>query len=467
MRLLGFDISRAKAAPGLQQWSSSSGGGWWPIVREPFTGAWQRNMEERADTLVAYHAVYACITLIASDIAKCRLRLVEETADGIWAETKSPAFSPVLEKPNSYQTRVQFIESWMTSKLINGNAYVLKQRDERRVVTGLYVLDPTRIKVLVAPDGAIYYELHADNLAGVRDNVTVPASEMIHDMTTVRFHPLCGLPPMAPAALAATQGLDIQRQSIKLFRNGGRPGGIITPEGPGSMRKEDADRIKEEWAANYTGENSGKVAVFSANVKFQPMAQAAKDAQLVEQLGLSGKMVCSAFSVPAHMVGIGDPPSYNNIEALNQQYYSQCLQKYFESIELCLDEGMGLTTVPGRSYGTEFDLDNLLRMDTASLVKSEAEAVGAGIKKLDEARKRLNLPKLEEGGNDAYLQQQNYSVAALAKRDAQDDPFATAAGNAPPPPANDDAAPADDGEDNAVAFIEDLHRKSAERFSYA
>ena len=87
-----------------------SGGGWWPIVREPFTGAWQRNMEERADTLIAYHAVYACITLIASDIAKCRLRLVEETADGIWTETKSPAFSPVLEKPNNYQTRIQFIE---------------------------------------------------------------------------------------------------------------------------------------------------------------------------------------------------------------------------------------------------------------------------------------------------------------------------------------------------------------------
>jgi len=393
------------------------------------------------------------------------LRLVEETTDGIWAETFSSAFSPVLEKPNNYQTRIQFIESWMTSKLINGNTYVLKGRDQRGVVTALYVLDPTRIKALVAPDGAIYYELHADNLAGVRDNVTVPASEMIHDMTTVRFHPLCGLPPMAPAALAATQGLDIQRQSIKLFRNGGRPGGIIAPEGPHTIKKEDADRIKEEWAQSYTGENSGKVAVFSANVKFQPMAQAAKDAQLVEQLGLSGKMVCSAFSVPAHMVGIGDPPSYNNIEALNQQYYSQCLQKYFEAIESCLDEGLGLTSVPGRSYGTEFDLDNLLRMDTSSLIKSEAEAVGAGIKKLDEARKRLNLPGME-GGNAAYLQQQNYSVAALAKRDAQADPFATAAGNAPPPAANDDAAPADDGAD-AVAFVQDLHRKSAERFSYA
>jgi HK97 family phage portal protein len=460
VRLFGLEITRAKAAPGQQAWSSSSGG-WWPIVREPFTGAWQRNMEERTDTLIAYHAVYSCITLIASDVAKCRLRLVEETADGIWAETYSPAFSPVLEKPNSYQSRVQFVESWMTSKLVNGNAYVLKSRDERNVVTALYVLDPTRIKVLVAPDGQVYYELYADNLAGVRDNVTVPASEIIHDMTTVRFHPLCGLPPMAPAALAATQGLDIQRQQINLFRNSGRPGGILAPETV--ISKEAGERLKEQWEQNYTGINSGKVAVFTNPLKFQPLSQMAKDAQLVEQLGLSGKMVCSAFNVPAHMVGVGDPPSYNNIEALNQQYYSQCLQKYIEAIELCLDDGLGLTGVPGRSYGTEFDLSYLLRMDTATLVKTITDAVGAGVMEIDEGRALLNLGPTE-GGKSCYLQQQNYSLAALAKRDASDDPFGTAAPKPAPAAANDDE---DDEEKNTVAFVEEWRRKSAERLNYA
>ena len=60
------------------------------------------------------------------------------------------------------------------------------------------------------------------------------------------------------------------------------------------------------------------------------------DAQLIEQLAMSAKMVCSSFGVPPHMVHVGDPPSYNNIEAINQQYYSQTLQKHFESIELCL-----------------------------------------------------------------------------------------------------------------------------------
>ncbi|EMR5235565.1 phage portal protein, partial [Salmonella enterica] len=39
-----------------------------------------------------------------------------------------------------------------------------------------------------------------------------------------------------------------------------------------------------------------------------------------------------------------------------------------------------------------------------------------------EARKSENLPPVE-GGDSLFLQQQNFSLAALAKRDASDDPF--------------------------------------------
>jgi phage portal protein BeeE len=153
-------------------------------------------------------------------------------------------------------------------------------------------------------------------------------------------------------------------------------------------------------------------------------------------------MVCSAFGVPAYMVGVGDPPAYNNIEALNTQYYTQCLQKYFEAIELLFDEGLGLVDTPSRWLGTEFDLDDLLRMDTMALIESIDKAVKAGAMKPNEGRKKLNYGPVE-GGDACYLQQQNYSLAALAKRDAKEDPFGKIAPpGAPqlPKPANDDAS---------------------------
>ena len=75
--------------------------------------------------------------------------------------------------------------------------------------------------------------------------------------------------------------------------------------------------------------------------------------------------------------------------------------------------------------GTEFDTDNLLRMDSVTQVTAIKDAVGAGVMSPNEGRGKLDL-KPVNGGESPYLQQQNYSLEALAKRDAQDDPFAPA-----------------------------------------
>lgn len=422
MRIFGYELVKQKTYSELVSAVGRNGGGWFPIVDEPFTGAWQRNISLRGDSLLSFAAVFACIERIASDIAKCRIRLVEQDANGIWVETTSSSFSPVLRKPNNYTNRIQFFENWMCSKLVMGNTYILKSRDNRGVVVGLYVLDPHSAHPYVAPNGDVYYKLSADNLSDLSEENTVPASEIIHDMTSIRHHPLCGIPPLVAATLPATQGVRILNQSAAFFENKAQPGGIITA--PGEIKQTTAERIKEFWSTQFQGGKSGKIAVFGDGLKFEPLAFNATDSQLIEQLGMSAKMVCSAFGVPAYMVGASDPPNYNNIEALNQQYYSQTLQKYFEAIELLLDEGLGLVNVPDKTYGTEFDLDDLLRMDTATLIESEGKAVGAGIKKPNESRRRLNLPPVA-GGDTPYMQQQNYSLNALDKRDTQEDPFAS------------------------------------------
>lgn len=402
-------------------WGSNNG--WWPLIREPFTGAWQRNQEIRVETTLAYSAVYACVTLIASDIAKMRLCLVQKDSDAIWSETESPAFSPVLTKPNRYQTRIQFFDQWIVSKLIHGNTYVLKERDDRGVVRRLYILDPTRTRPLVAPDGSVFYQLTKDALSRVEeDSISVPASEIIHDRMVPLYHPLCGVSPITACGLAALQGLSIQRNSTAFFQNNSSPGGILTA--PGTINDITAQRLKEHWEQNYTGNNVGKIAVLGDGLKFERMMITAIDAQLIDQLKWTAETVASCFHVPPHKVRIGQMPNYNNIEALNQDYYSQCLQTLIESIEILIDEGLALANVADKIYGARFNLDDLLRMDTATKVKAAGDAIKAGFMKPNEARAKFDM-KPVEGGDTPYLQQQNFSLAALNKRDQRDDPFGT------------------------------------------
>lgn len=449
-------LALAKVSKGLSAVPSGRGA-WWPLVREPFTGAWQQGVVLRNDELTSHYAVFACVTRIASDVAKLRPRLMMRSG-AIWVE--NPGNSPfwgVLRKPNRYQTWTHFYEFWMNSRLLHGNAYALKARDARGVVVALYLLNPMLVRPMVAPDGQVVYQLGADDLNGLPQGANfVPASEIIHDRMNCLFHPLVGLSPIYACARAATQGLNIQDNSIKFFENMSRPSGVLTA--PGQINDETAKRIKEHWDEKFGGANSGKIAVLGDSLKYEPMTMKATDAQLIEQLRMTGEQICTAFHVPSWKVGIGSNPTYQNAEVSNQVYYSDCLQSHIESIEQALDDGLSLPS----EMRVEFELEDLLRMDNGAKMEFLAKAVGSAIYSPNEARAKFNLPPVP-GGEAPYLQQQNYSLAALAKRD-EGDPFAepAAAPVAPPTPSgqqdNEDDDP-DEIDDDVVAALLDRFTK--------
>jgi len=425
LSLFGFELSATKAA-GLRPLSSSSRGGWYPIIREPFTGAWQQNAEISGPTALSNTTVFACITLIARDVAKLRLRLVQQDDEGIWSETTNSAYSPVLRKPNRYQTILSFIEQWMTSKLWQGNTYALKERDGNGLVRAMYVLDPKRVCPLVSPDGSVYYELRRDDLAAVASEiVTVPASEIFHDKCVPLFHPLIGTSPLYACGLSALQGLTIQQTSNQFFAGGSHAGSLLTY--PGAISNDQAKRVKDYWETNFSGVNAGRVAVLSDGVKYEALTVNAVDSQLIEQLNWTAETICSCFHVPAYMVGVGPAPPVANVEAMLQAYYSQCIQSHLTSAELVLDDGLGLEGTP---YGTEFDPDDLIWLDMQTKTKAASEAIGSGAMSPNEARKKYFGLGSVKGGDTPYMQQQNFSLSALDERDS-DAPFAKAAAPAP------------------------------------
>jgi HK97 family phage portal protein len=460
LEILGYELIARKTAGDLRPVNPASGrGGWYNVatVREPYTGAWQQNAEIPGDTALSYFAVFACVTLIAADIAKLHLRLVQQDREGIWTEATNPAYSPVLRKPNRYQTIQKCVEQWITSKLVHGNTYVLKERDQRQVVRALYVLDPKRVTPMVAPDGAVYYELRRDDLAGLYPDspdtgaIVVPASEIIHDLMVPLFHPLIGVTPLYACGLAATQGITIQQTSQKFFAGGSNPGGVLTA--PGAIGDDTAKRLKDYWDTNFTGANVGKVAVLGDGLKYEAMTVNAADAQLIEQLKWTADTICSCFHIPPFMIGVGPPPPYANVEPMLQQYHAQCLQTLITSLEMSLDEGLGL---PGTTYGTEFDLDDLIWLDTATKTKAAADAIGSGAMSPNEARRKYFGLGSVKGGDTPYMQVQNYSLRALDARDQTDplvpQPPPPAPAPVPPPtlpPPDDDPDDDDDADDAA------------------
>ena len=98
-------------------------------------------------------------------------------------------------------------------------------------------------------------------------------------------------------------------------------------------------------------------------------------------------------------------------------------------------------------YGTEFDISDLARMDTAGRVDAATKAITAGMS-VNEVRARYFDLGPVTAGDDVLMQHQNWPIWQLAAKDREIAPAAAA----PPAPQPEPDEPDDDEpEDKALS----------------
>ena len=387
-------------------------GGWSPIVHEPYTGAWQLNDPLPTENALANPSVFAVVSRIAQDIAKiAQPLLLEQDDNGFWFETTNSAYSPVLRRPNRYQTPQQFYEQWMLSKLLYGNTYVFNERDDRSVVRAQYVLDPLKVKTLIAPDGSVYYELQSNDLAGLAaasEPIVVSAREIGHDRWNCLFHPLQGVSPLYSLSGAVTQAQAIQASSTTFFAKGGRPAGMLSA--PTKLDPASADRIKATLANFKTGE----IMLTDQGMVYHDIGGSAVESELIAQLGWTEEKICEVFGIPISIVNTNKQPPYANAEASQLQYKSQTIEPHSTSIAAVQGAALDLPLY----LKLEFDDTLLIWMDTATRTTAAKTAIAAGMS-VNEVRDTYYGLGPVPGGDLPYLQQQYYPISELADRTAR------------------------------------------------
>ena len=390
---------------------SAAASAWWPVVREPYTGAWQLNDPLPTENALANPSVFGVVSRIAQDIAKIAPPLLLELdGNGFWFETTNSAYTPVLRRPNRYQTPQQFTEQWVLSKLLHGNTYVLKERDDRGVVKALYVLDPLKVKPLVAPDGSVYYELQSNELAGLQSDTAPPvvaAADLIHDRWNCLWHPLVGVSPLYSIGGAVTQAQAIQSSSTTFFAKGGRPAGMLVA--PTKLDPASAERIKSTLANFKTGE----IMLTDQGMTYHDIGGSAVDSELIAQLGWTEEKICEVFGMPISILNSSKQPPYANAEASQLQYKSQCLEPHLASIAATLGDGLELPLY----LSLEFDDTLLIWMDTATRTTAAKTAIAAGMS-VNEVRDTYYGLGPVEGGEVPYLQQQYIPIDEAARTPA-------------------------------------------------
>jgi HK97 family phage portal protein len=188
--------------------------------------------------------------------------------------------------------------------------------------------------------------------------------------------------------------IQLEQAAARLFKNNARPGGLLSFSG--SLNKEAATRAAASWKAAHSGDGAGGVAVMDNAASFTPLSFTSVDAQHAEQRNFAVNEIARLTRVPAVMLSDLSRATWSNVESLNLQFLQTCLlpwlKRWTDAYALVL-----LTKEERSKYCFAFDVEDLLRADTATRTTAYSQLRSMGAVTANEVRAWEGLPPKEDG----------------------------------------------------------------------
>jgi HK97 family phage portal protein len=384
-------------------------------------GATAAGISVNNDSALRCSIVYACVSAIASDVAKLPFCVFKRLKGGGKERvTKHPVYRLIHDQPNPLMTAMDWRRAGTAHTLSWGNGFSLIERNGNGEVIGLWPLRPDRLKVYRVDErtlGYVYQWQPSEGAAFVE--IPYKQEDILH-IPGLGFDGILGYDVISYARQSIGAVLGAERFGATFWGNGARPGGVL--EHPQKLSDEAGKRLRESWNAMHGGpDNQNKVAILEEGMKYNPFTIAPENGQFIETRQFSVSEICRWFRMPPRKVGdTTRAQGWSTLEASNTEYVQDTLLPWLKTWEQRVN--MRLFREDERdTLFAEHVVEGLLRADTASRATFYNSAITTGWMTRNEAREMENLPPLE--GLDEPLtpvsqaQQQEKPDAKPAKED--------------------------------------------------
>jgi len=203
-----------------------------------------------------------------------------------------------------------------------------------------------------------------------------------------------------------------EEYAARFFGNGARPSGFLMIDKV--LGKEQRAQLREAFEMIHSGiENSHKLAVLEAGMKYQQVTSNNTDAQLTETQKRQVAEIARLYRVPLDMLMEGGNATYNNSEQYNKQLLQYTLRPYLVRIEQALNTTLLTRKEQNEGYFIEFDVAGLLRGDIKSRGEFYRNMRMIGAMTINEVRRKENLPEID--GADDLLVPLNMAPADMLR----------------------------------------------------
>jgi len=350
-------------------------------------------------------AVWACVNLLAGTIASLPL-MVYQTRAGVREVARDHALYRLLhDSPNFDQTAVDFWEFMQAALELQGNAYAEISKTNTGRIVSLTPIRPDLVSVRRLRDGDLEYTWTTD---GVR---TIAGSANVLHIRGFGGGPLGGASTLSTCRTTFGSARAVDAASSAMFRNGVRPSGTLSMDKP--LTKEQRKAAEELLQEKFVGAmNDGRPMLLDNGMKWDQLTINPEDAQMLETRRFSVEEIARVFGVPPHMIGHTENSTSwgTGLEQQTLGFVKFTLRRRLERIEQALEKQ--LLTPQDRANGVtiEFNLEGLLRGDSANRATFYKEMTSIGVMTINEVRALENLPPVE-GGDVPRMQSQNVPIS--------------------------------------------------------
>ena len=335
--------------------------------------------------LTTNEEVFSVVTRLANTVSSLPLHEYKK-----YQQTSTSVSNLLTVEPNPSMTSFQLLNQLETSRNVDGNGYLWIERDDYGLPQHLWPIDPKTVVVKRDIEtGNIWYQVSSETY-----NFLVFNTEIIH---VKHISPLSDFVGISP--------LDVLSSSLKFART-------VEEFSMNEMDKKDAYIIQYERSVSdgrrkalmddfrrMIKENGGAILqeqgfkIDRYESKFQP-----GDLQTVSNI--TKQRIANAFNVPLSFLDNGNTNNAKSSESIMTQFVEMTLIPIVRQYEAEFNRKLLTQNQRARGYYFKFNINGLMRGDTASRTSFYAMMIRNGIATPNELRKLEDLPETKDKNAD-------------------------------------------------------------------
>lgn len=335
------------------------------------------------ETATKFTGVLSAVSLRSELLASFPKDIYRITKDGR-EPVSDPLYKILAYQPNPFMNAFTYWELVNTHLDLWGNSYSYISRYGGKV-SALTPIHPRNIKIIVEGGKLIY------RVTGTGDKILDgdhAPSKILH-FKDISYDGIQGLSRITLASKAIDIALSAEKFGKDFFDKGGQAKGVI--ETDQTMNPDAMKNFAKHW--NEHG-NHG-TPILDMGKKYKAIDIPMEDAQFIATREFQLQDIARVFRVPPHLLADLSRATYSNIEHSDIQFVKYGLRpmvkRYEQELELkLLGDNLGKKVI-------RFNLDGILRGDTASRAEYISKMIQAKVINRNEARALENYNPVEGG----------------------------------------------------------------------